>query len=94
MDREGYVHRRKRRYLAVTLEDFEEKIEKQLPRDVRERLQANIDEFKGTVRGKLNALAVDACEVFGLDDEELNKAAEELRDSTDPRPHVGATHTP
>lgn len=82
MDREGFVHRRKRRYVGFTLTEFERLIENRLPRQVRENLQSEIDEFKGIVRGKLNALAIDANDVHSMTDMEFNAAADELRDHT------------
>lgn len=74
MDKAHYVHRRKKRYMAQLLEEFEKTIEPLIPRDVA-------DKFKGTVRRKLHALALDACEIISLKpNEELNGAMVELRD--------------
>ena len=78
MDKANYVHRRKKRYMAQTLSDFEARVEPHLPQDVA-------DEFKGTVRRKMHALALDACEIMALKPgEELNGVALDLRDEVDP----------
>lgn len=74
MDRQAYVHKRKGRYMAQTLEDFETNVERYLPEEVA----AN---FKGVVRRKMTALAVDACDIIDGDgDLEINGYARELRD--------------
>lgn len=80
MDRTQYVHRRKGRYMAQTLEDFEKQIEPLIPQEVAER-------FKGTVRRKINALACDVCELFDLEDggQDFNGYAREMRDKLDTR---------
>lgn len=74
MDKAYFVHRRKKRYMAQLLEEFERDIEPLIPSDTA-------DKFKGTVRRKLHALALDACEIISLaPGEELNGAMVELRD--------------
>ena len=74
MDKQAYVHRRKKRYMAQVLEQFERDVEPHLPDGVA-------DQFKGTVRQKLHALALDACEIMSLQPgEEMNQAAVDLRD--------------
>lgn len=74
MDKTGFVHRRKKRYMAQLLEEFEEKVEPDLS-------PAVAAEFKATVRQKLHALALDACEIISLKPgEEINGAMIELRD--------------
>lgn len=78
MDRIAFVHRRKKRYMAILLTLFEQEVEPHLPPDVAER-------FKGRVREKMHALALDAAFVMGLrPGEEVNQAAVELRDQVDP----------
>lgn len=84
MDKANFVHRRKKRYMAQLLEDFEKNVEPLIPSDVAAQ-------FKGTVRRKLHALALDACEIISLQPgEELNGAVIELRD----RMHVEGRPTP
>lgn len=74
MDKQEYVHRRKKRYMAQLLEDFEKNVQPHLPPDVAE-------DFKGMTRRKLHALALDACEIIHLKPgEEMNGVAVELRD--------------
>jgi hypothetical protein len=83
VDREQYLHRRKAKYMAQTLEEFENKIEPLLPdteaaREVR-------DSFKGLVRGRFNGLAVDGCELLKLDGvSEINGVAQAFRDQLSP----------
>lgn len=80
MNRHDYIHKRKGRYMAQTLEDFERNIEPLIPQEVAES-------FKGTVRRKINALACDVCEVFDLEDtrQEQNGYARAIRDRLDNR---------
>lgn len=74
MDKQEYVHRRKRRYMAQILEMFEELCEPHLPRDAAQ-------DFKGTVRRKLHAFAIDVNQVTSLQPgEEMNGVAVDLRD--------------
>jgi hypothetical protein len=74
MDREAFVHKRKKRYMAQVLDDFEAKVEPHLPEDVA----AN---FKSMIRRKLHALALDSCEAIRLKPgERLNAVGVELRD--------------
>jgi hypothetical protein len=78
MDRAGLVHRRKKRYMAQLLEAFEQDIEPLIPKE-------QADKFKGTVRRKLHALALDACEVISLKPgEEINGEIIALRDRLHP----------
>jgi hypothetical protein len=59
MDKSEYIQRRRKRYLAQTLDHFEQKIEPHVP-----RTQMNeINDFKALVRAKFNALAIDAVEI-------------------------------
>lgn len=72
------IQRRRGRYTAQTLARFEEIIETHLPREAAGAIQ----DFKGLVRERFDALAVDAVELIGLleSDVELNGAAQDLRD--------------
>jgi len=78
MDKAALVHKRKKRYMAQILGEFEEKVEPHLPPDVAEA-------FKIAVRRKMHALALDALEITSLrPGEEVNALALELRDQADP----------
>lgn len=60
--------------MAQILDEFEEKIQPHIPRQAAE-------DFKGIVRQKLHALALDACDLIALKPgEQVNGAAIELRD--------------
>ncbi len=77
MDRGEYIHKRKRKYMAQTLEAFERDIEPHLPPEVDGQVQG----FKGLVRARFNALAVDSEDIIGLGENVvLNGAAQDLRD--------------
>jgi hypothetical protein len=77
MDRAALVHRRKKRYMAIILGSFEDHIEKHVSRE-------QADMFKGTVREKLNAMAIDTIEIMNTPSGvEINEAAVELRDAVD-----------
>jgi uncharacterized secreted protein with C-terminal beta-propeller domain len=81
MDKAARVHRRKKRYMAIILGVFEEHIEPHVTKE-----QADL--FKGIVREKLNAMAIDTIEIMNTPrGVEINEAAEELRDQ------VGAPST-
>lgn len=74
MDQEQYVHRRKGRYMAQLLEEFEAELEPRLPQGVA-------DAFKALVRRKLNAFATDVTDLLaGGDDTVKNGAAQALED--------------
>lgn len=74
MDKQAFVHKRKKRYMAQTLSEFERLVEPFLPPGVA-------DEFKIVVRRKFHALALDACEILALKPgEEINGVVTELRD--------------
>lgn len=78
MDKQGFVHRRKKRYMAQLLEHFEETVEPHLPNEVAQ-------DFKAMARRKMNAIAVDACEIIALKEgEEINGAMIEVRDHMHP----------
>lgn len=76
MDRAEYVHNRKKRYMAQTLEAFETQIEPHLPAE----LAGEVQDFKGLVRARMNALAIDAVEIFSVEDTAINGVAVEMRD--------------
>lgn len=82
MDQQAWVHKRKKRYMAQILEAFETDIEPHLGPEANGHAQ----DFKGLVRMRLNALAVDACEVMSLENEgvTINGAAQAARDSLHP----------
>jgi len=79
MDRAAYVQKRKRQYMAQTLEAFEQQIAPHLPAEAAGAVQ----DFKGLVRARMNALAVDAVEIFTLDTVP-NGVALEQRDALSP----------
>lgn len=79
MDRAEYVQKRKAKYMAQVLEHFEEEIESQLP----VALAGAVQDFKGLVRARMNALAKDAVEIMSLrEDEAQNGYGLELRHTT------------
>jgi molybdopterin synthase catalytic subunit len=83
MNRDDFVQRQRKRYLAQVLEHFEEHIEQPfLPASAAGAVQ----DFKGLVRARMNALAVDALEIMALEDRAMavNGAAQELRESLSP----------
>lgn len=87
MDKQAAVHRRKKRYMAQILGQFDEEVAPHLPSDVADR-------FKGAVREKLHAFALDANEINSLKPgEEQNGHAVELRDrlGISPRPTTRST---
>jgi hypothetical protein len=82
MDKAHLVHRRKKKAMAQILEAFEETVEPHIPGDKAE-------EFKGVIRQKLHALALDTCDIMALKPgEQANGHAVELRERLgDTRPH-------
>jgi hypothetical protein len=81
MDRAQYVHKRKAKYMAQVLEAFEHNIEPLL----RTEDKGTIQDFKGLVRARLNALATDAVDIIDLGDTAaVNGAALDIRDSLSP----------
>lgn len=77
MDRTEYVHKRKGRYMAQLLEEFENDIEPRLP-------QEEAKKFKALVRRKITALAVDCIEVMDLEDKAMNGYARDIKDRIHP----------
>jgi hypothetical protein len=78
MDRAGWLQQRRRRYLARILQDFETLIEPLLP----DPGNKGVVRFKASVRAKLNALAVDAIDVYTETERgiQINAHAQELKD--------------
>lgn len=72
------IQRRRGRYMAQTLTAFEERIQPLLGPEANGAVQ----DFKGLVRERFDALAADADELIGLLGEgvEVNGAAQRLRD--------------
>lgn len=64
MDRAEYVHKRKSKYMAQVLESFEAELEGHLP----DSLAGEVQNFKGLVRARMNALAKDAVDIMSLGD--------------------------
>ena len=83
MDRTEYVRRRKGRYMAQLLEEFEREIEPRIPTDVAAG-------YKALVRRKITALAADCLEVMDLEDTVMNGAARDLKDRI--HPDAGLSH--
>lgn len=76
MDRAQYIQKRRKKYLAQVLEAFETEI---VPLLLVNHESDAVQDFKGLVRRKMNALAVDATDVMSLDGE-VNGLAIEVRD--------------
>lgn len=84
--REEYIRRRRGRYMAQTLEAFENHIESKLPPEVARELAGAVQDFKGLVRQRFNALSSDYIELMKLEDEGRiqNLLAQEQRDALHP----------
>lgn len=76
MDRAEYVHKRKNRYMAQFLDEFEKQCETRLPADVLEAIKIE-------ARRKFTALATDVCELIELKDEAMNGFARDMRDQAE-----------
>ena len=63
--------------MAQLLEEFEKEIEPRIPHDVAQA-------YKGLVRRKITALAVDCFEVMDLEDTAMNGAARDIKDRLHP----------
>lgn len=86
MDKGELIQRRRKRYLAQAMEEFEVKILPLLPKSAN----AQVESFKGILRQKFNALAVDASEVALLEDgESVNGFAIEAKDKVYPHGRTG-----
>jgi hypothetical protein len=88
MDKSDLINRRRGRYLAKVLGDFEDTIAPLIPPGN----EAAVEAFKGRVRANINALASDATELVELHGVELNGVAQDLRDTL--YPHNSPTRTP
>lgn len=81
MTTKEFIQRRKGRYMAQILEDFDERIIPKLP----ESSAGDIQSFKGLVRARLNTLATDAIEAMELGPEgEIGDLAQQARDRMSP----------
>jgi hypothetical protein len=90
MDKSELIQRRRKRYLAQAMEEFEAKIQPLLPRNTT----LAVETFKGTLRQKFNALAVDAAEIAELGEgESVNGLAIEVKDRAFPHGRTGVTRT-
>lgn len=78
MDKADYIHRRKGKYMAQILECFEETIQPHVAD------KGAIQEFKGLVRRRMNALAIDSVEIIELGEGAINGLAQEIRDRVSP----------
>lgn len=85
IDRQQFLTQKKRRYMAQLLESFEELIEPLIDMSQADNGE-QVREFKGTVRRKLNALAVDALDVMNTDEAGMvrNGAAVALQERIHP----------
>lgn len=77
MGRDEYIQKRRRKYLAEVMDFFDDMIVPMLGPDTDNRV---VDDFRGLQRAKFNALAVDAIDVIGLDDVQINGYATDTRD--------------
>lgn len=73
MDFESYVERRKKRYMAQLLEEFEREIEPHVSAGASQA-------FKALVRRKLNSFSNDVIDLLKLDGTERNGSAIDLED--------------
>lgn len=81
MDRREFVETRRKRYLAQTLEEFEEKIERHLDLTEDPELRDWVASFKATVRRKFAAFETDVIDVMGEDPSvQINGVATAFRD--------------
>lgn len=79
MDRAQYISSRRGRYLAQTLEEFENTIEPLVPNDAAQA-------FKAHVRRKFGAFSADCVELLGLEEKAMsqNGHAKAITDSLHP----------
>ena len=81
LNAEEYLSRRRGRYLAQTLEEFERIIEPYLPVEAAGAIQS----FKGLTRMRFAALAHDAADLIALGtDGHINGLAQEFKDKLSP----------
>jgi hypothetical protein len=80
-----YIQKRRGRYLAQVLDEFEADIVPLLP----EGSEPAVTKFKASVRRKFNALATDSYEIASVGNNvALNGVALDLRESLDPTSHT------
>lgn len=80
MDRTGFIEKRKGRYMAQILSEYEEKVVPHLP----DSAHGDSQEFKAFVRSRLKSLADDAADLVELGDGVVNGVAQEIRDRLSP----------
>lgn len=80
MDQAEYIRKRRAKYMAQVLEAFELDIEPHVTN------KGAVQSFKGLVRARFNALAVDCTDLMALNAraEQMNGAAQDVRDSLHP----------
>ena len=85
MDRSQWIQKRRGKYLAQVLEHFERHIEHHLP----DAAAGDVDDFKGLVRARMNALATDCVDLMelGARAEQRNLLGDEIRDALHPTGH-------
>lgn len=77
--RKAAVQKRRGRYMAQALEAFETRIQPHMPKAAA----GDIQDFKGMLRERFNALADDAIDILGTDSAQ-NGVAQEIRDQLSP----------
>lgn len=85
-DREGWVQKRRGRYLAQILTHFEQNVEPLLDPEVS---RGAVQDFKGMVRARMNALAVDCLDLMALEQKGLaqSELGQAQRDELEPTGH-------
>lgn len=83
MDKATWIHKRKGKYMAQVLEKFETDIEPLLNGAGD---GPAVQDFKGLVRARMNALATDCVDLMALGDAAMvqNVAAQDVRDRLHP----------
>lgn len=81
MDRAYWLQGRRKRYLAQVLSEFERLIEPMIP-TIPAAEMPDVKEFKGIVRARFNALAVDATDIYEQTERgtQVNAEAQRLKD--------------
>lgn len=80
MDKAGFIVKRKGKYMAQVMCEFEEKIEPHLPPAAK----GDARDFKAFFRARITSLADDACDIVTLGDGAVNGVAQEMRDRLSP----------
>lgn len=82
MDLVAFVDIRRKRYVATTLEDFEQRVERELKRsfngDIPPAVRDAMKDYKASVRKKFQAFAEDFTDIVGATNFQVNAAALEL----------------